>query len=88
MGLEGFRIRMENAEARLDSMHTGLGSVRGKGHKHDSELGVLKTEFKAQREDMGELKDQMKWVIRGLVAATLTFTGLIVTILTAVFSNG
>jgi hypothetical protein len=37
--------------------------------------------------DVSEIKDQLKWVLRGLVGAIITFTGLIVTILVAVFSS-
>ena len=64
-------------------------------HEMRAEIGDIKTQNGETRvgvgelkEDMAEIKDQMKWVLRGLVGATITFTGLIITILATVLSHG
>lgn len=82
------RARIEELDRRATANHDSIASVRSKANGHDGDLRALHVEFAAQREDMKELKDQGKWIIRGLVAATVTFTGLIITILTAVLQGG
>jgi hypothetical protein len=67
--LEGIRAELRGLSGRVEGMHTGLGTVRGSIGKHDTEIGVLRIELKNMREDVSEIKDQMKWVLRGLFAA-------------------
>lgn len=87
-GMERVLTRIEELDRRATANHDSIASVRGAVASLSTDAKVLHTEFEAQREDMGELKDQMRWVIRGLVAATVTFTGLVVTILAAVTGGG
>lgn len=80
-GMEWVRARIEELDRRTEANHESIANVRSKANGHDGDLRALHVEFAAQREDMQELKEQGKWIIRGLVGATLTFTGLIITII-------
>jgi hypothetical protein len=82
------RARIEELDRRTQANHDTIASVRNKANGHDGDLRALHVEFSAQREDMGELKEQGKWIIRGLVGATVTFTGLIITIVLTLANHG
>lgn len=79
------RLRQIDVELRNNTEFRH--ELRGKQAAQDTRQAVVSKEVEGIREDIGELKEQGKWVIRGLVAATITFTGLIITILSA-FLNG
>jgi hypothetical protein len=68
------RAELRGLEQRVDSMHTGLGAVRGAVGGHDTQIGIMAKQFENVTEDIGELKGQMKWVLRGLWLAAATFT--------------
>jgi hypothetical protein len=77
-GLEGMQAEIRGIEQRVDAMHSGLGSVRGTLGAHDTKLGVVSTTLDNIVDDIGELKGQMKWVLRGLWLAAATFTSFTV----------
>jgi uncharacterized protein YdhG (YjbR/CyaY superfamily) len=67
--LGALRAELQGVERRVDGVHTGLGVVRAKSAAHDTAIEVIHTEVGNIREDIGELKDKMKWIIRGLFGA-------------------
>lgn len=77
-GLEGIREQLRSLDQRVDSLHTGIGTIRGKSANHDTEIGVIHKEVENISDDIGELKGQMKWVLRGLWLAAATFTSFTV----------
>lgn len=85
-GMEGMRAEMRSMEGRVDAMHTGLGSVRGAVANHDTKLGVVGKELENISDDIGELKGQMKWVLRGLWLAAATFTTFTVSLAVLIVS--
>lgn len=72
--IAGMKAEIRGLEQRVDGMHQGLGSVRGAIGNQEVRQGVLQTELKNVSDDIGELKGQMKWVLRGLWLAAATFT--------------
>lgn len=85
-GLEGVKAELRGLESRVDGIHNGLGSVRGKQAKQEVQSSVLRTELKGVSEDIGELKMQMKWVLRGLWLAAATFTTFTVSLAVLIVS--
>lgn len=85
-GMERIRAEMRGLEQRVDAMHSGLGAVRGQIGNHATELGVMHTELSNISDDIGELKGQMKWVLRGLWLAAATFTTFTVSLAVLIVS--
>lgn len=73
-GMDWFRARIEELDRRATANHDGMAKVRNQVAKHDTTVGVMSNELKNVSEDLGELKGQMKWVLRGLWLAAATFT--------------
>lgn len=69
MEVGALRAEIHAIERQVDSVHNGLGAVRAKAAEHDTAISVLHTEFGNLRDDIAELKDKMKWIIRGLFGA-------------------
>lgn len=78
--------RLANADSRITANHDAVSRLRGRVYDHETQLKVLHTEFEAQREDMKELKGQMKWVLRGLWLAAATFLTFTIALATLVVS--
>lgn len=79
------RVELSGLERRVDGVHNGLGVVRAKVAEHDTAISVLHTEIGNIREDIGELKDKMTWIIRGLFAAIAVGLMFLVAVATLIF---
>lgn len=86
--LEVLAERIEVLQARARSNHDGISKLREGEGKQNERFVKLESGVEEIKNDIGELKDQMKWVIRGLVAATVSFTGLIITIVVSAANHG
>jgi hypothetical protein len=84
----GLVARIDRAERDIELGNTYRHELRTEVIAVKTSNAVITAGQVEIKEDMSELKDQMKWVLRGLVTATITFTGLIITIIVAVFSHG
>lgn len=84
----GILARLERAEKDIETNSRYRHELREQVNTVKMGNAVITAGQTEIKEDMTELKDQMKWVLRGLVTATITFTGLIITIIVAVFNHG
>lgn len=75
-------------EADIETNNTYRHEMRHEMGQQGEKLAVINAGQVEIKEDLAEIKDQVKWVLRGLVGATITFAGLIVTILATVFNHG
>lgn len=66
-------FRLRNAEQRLDATHNSITVLRDSSARHETKISVITTELRETREDISEIKDQLKWVLRGLWAAAASF---------------
>ena len=73
MEANAVEFRLRNHDARLDSAHTSISSLRDTSATHTTEIAVIRTELKETREDLGEIRKELTWVKRGLWAAAGTF---------------
>lgn len=65
--------RVRNNEKRIEANHDSLAFLRGSVAKQDVRIAVISSDIEDIREDVGEIKGQLKWVLRGLWAAAATF---------------
>lgn len=83
----GVIARLDRAERDISENARARHEMRKDMATQEREIALVQAAVVEIRNDVGEATDQLKWVLRGLVGAIITFTGLIVTILVAVFSN-
>lgn len=100
-------VRLKTLERDADGHHRTIGKLRSKTSEHDTDLKVQGAQLqdlegdvekfeKALKDGLAAIEkkvtDELRWVRRGLWAATFTFTGLILTgfgyILQAILGTG
>lgn len=74
MEVAALQERLRGLENRTDANHNGLAEQRNANARQDKEIAVTHIELEGVREDLHEIRAQMKWVMRGLWAAAATFT--------------
>lgn len=86
--MAGITARLDRVEKDIETNNKYRHEMRAEMSEQDKALAVITMGQKEISTDLADLKEQVKWVLRGLVGAIITFTGLIVTIVVAVFNNG
>lgn len=86
--MTGVLARLDRVEKDIETNNKYRHEMRHEMSAQDKALAVINRGQEEISTDLGDLKEQVKWVLRGLVGAIITFTGLIVTIVVAVFNNG
>jgi len=69
--------RFENSDARIRGVHDSVKDIRKDVAKHDRFNGQVETRLEEIGKDIKELKDDMKWIKRGLfggIAVGISFT--------------
>lgn len=87
VGLEGIVARLKRVEDDFNGSARDRSEIWKELNKQGREQGKLGVHIEEIQSDVAEIKESTKWVLRALVGAIITFTGLIVTILVAVFAN-
>jgi hypothetical protein len=65
--------RIRNNERRIDANHDSLAVLRGAAASQETKIAVMSADLEDIHEDLGEIKGQLKWVLRGLWAGAATF---------------
>lgn len=69
--------RFESYDARIKSVHDGLGDSRKEINNQGRSLVKIEEQLNDQREDIAEMKNDLKWIKRGIfgaIAVGLMFT--------------
>ena len=79
--------RVRGIERTADANGKAINDLAGKQGNQQTEIAVIIQQHQEIREDIGELKGQLRWIIRGI--AGMIGTGLIVaaTVLAAVIAS-
>jgi uncharacterized protein (UPF0335 family) len=83
----GIIARLDRVEQDYQSSARDRSDIWKELNSQGREQGKLSVHIEEIQSDVAEIKESTKWVLRALVGAIITFTGLIVTILVAVFAN-
>jgi hypothetical protein len=84
MEASAIEVRLRNHDARLESHHNALGTLRSASSRHETEIKVMDAALRETRDDIADIKrdlgdarveqkNEMAWVRRGLWAAAATF---------------
>lgn len=79
--------RLNRAERDIHDAAQARQGIRKDVVAVEKEQATFRVNIEEIRSDVSEIKESTKWVLRALVGAIVTFTGLIITILVAVFSH-
>lgn len=88
-GLGVVEAKLGEHERRIESLHTGIGSVRGEVGVQGTKLAVFESQLVEVRDDLGEIRKDIIslkrafWTAAGSLALTfVAITTLLVTIAT------
>lgn len=84
-GLGAIEVTLRNHEARIEANHDSIARLRDKDAAKEVKIEVTLTEVREIRDDIMEFKGEMRWVKRGLWAASGTFLVFIVALITMIF---
>lgn len=85
--LGAIQERLRNHDTRLTANHDSLAYLRNAQAAQGTEIAVIHTELAGISEDFVELKNDMKWIKRGLfgaIAVGLMFTVAVATLVVQV----
>jgi hypothetical protein len=65
--------RVRSNERRIDANHDSVAHLRAAATTQEVKIAVISADLEDIHDDLGEIKGQLRWVLRGLWAAAGTF---------------